>query len=194
MSEEVVLYRGDHEIQATLYGKSAQGVVLCPPHPEYGGSRDDLRLVTIAEELAKSDISALCFDYSVYTGGVEEVKDAVYVPEYLGKSLNSLALVGYSYGSVVASMAAARFPALKGLVLIAPLLKIEQLEYDPSPQCPKLIVYGTYDDFVVHGINELYTKTQGEKQKLSLETDHFYGGYEDPLTKATCDFLKKVMG
>jgi len=70
MSEELSFRRGSQEIYATLYGKFSRGVLLCPPHPEYGGSREDLRLVTVANELANSGISALCFDYSAYTGGI----------------------------------------------------------------------------------------------------------------------------
>jgi alpha/beta superfamily hydrolase len=149
--------------------------------------------VTIAKDLARSGIAALCIDYADYTGGPEEIKDAVYALEYLGKTASSAALIGYSYGSVVASNAAVLFSGLKGLVLIAPLLSIDRIKYDPTADCPKLIICGLHDSLIAGGIEELYAVSKGEKQKLSLDTDHFYGGFEETLAAAVRDFLKKVM-
>jgi len=44
------------KLYGTFYGgdkNSEVGVVLCPPHPLYGGSRNDFRLVKVAEKLAE---------------------------------------------------------------------------------------------------------------------------------------------
>jgi alpha/beta superfamily hydrolase len=120
MNKEFSFRRGSHEIYATLYGKSKQGVLPCPPHPELGGNWEDLRLVAIANELANSGMSALGFDYSAYTGGIEEVKDTLFTLEYMDKTMTSLGLSGYSYRAVVASHAASQFQNIKGLVLISP--------------------------------------------------------------------------
>ncbi len=69
MSEELVLRRERHRIPATLYGRSMECVLLCPPHPGMGGDRSDSRLVAMAEELAAAGMAALCIDYSDYSGG-----------------------------------------------------------------------------------------------------------------------------
>jgi Fe-S-cluster containining protein len=95
MIEELVLQRGSNKIRATLYGKSLRGILLCPPHPRYGGSRQDLRLVGIANELANSGVSALCLDYSAYTGGTEEIAQKLgmdterFLGEYVQKDSRS---------------------------------------------------------------------------------------------------------
>jgi alpha/beta superfamily hydrolase len=193
MMAELVLQRDDTRIYATVYGKSDRKVMLCPPHPGFGGSRQDSRLVTIAHELAGSGISALCFDYSAYTGGEVEVKDALYALEYLGKTARSLGLLGYSYGAVVASVAAAQFNRLNGLVLVSPPVKIDGLKTDTGSTCPKLVIYGLQDSLIIDGIEGLYDSLQGEKQRLSLDTDHFYAGCEAALAYAVVRFFQGVL-
>jgi alpha/beta superfamily hydrolase len=191
--EELALQRGDTKVYATLYGKSLRGVVLCPPHPSYGGSRNDLRLVAIAERLANSGISAMCIDYSAYTGGAEEIKDTLFVLSYMGETMTSIGLLGYSYGAVVASNVAAQFANVKGLVLISPLRKVNGLTIDLSSTCNKLIIYGLRDGFVIEDIDQLYTFAKGEKQRLSLDTDHFYSGYEEDIARAVLKFFSEVL-
>jgi len=158
----------------------------------YGGSRGDARLVTIAKELAKHDISALCIDYSSYTGGTGEVKDTLFALAYMEKKMSSLGLFGYSYGAVVASNVATKFHDVKGLALLSPLSKINGLEIDLSSDCPKLIIYGSYDPLVAKDIDELCYLAKGEKQRLPLDTDHFYVGYEKTVAEAVRKFFYKV--
>jgi uncharacterized protein len=193
MTEELSFQRDSHEIRATLYGKSSHGVLLCPPHPKYGGSREDARLVTVASELANSGISALCLDYSAYTGGIEEVQDVLFVLGSMSKTMPSLGLLGYSFGAVVASNAASQFQDLKGLVLISPLKKIDRLTFDLSSTCRKLFIYGVHDDFVAGDIDELYDSSKGKKQRLSLDTDHFFAGYEGVVAKTVCEFFQIIL-
>ena len=193
MIEEFVLPRGSNEICVTSYGKSATGVLLCPPHPMYGGSRQDSRLVAIAEELAESGICALCLDYSVYTGGTEEIKDTLFILEHMSKTMTSTGLLGYSYGAVVASNAAAQFQNLKGLVLVSPLRKINGMEIALSSTCKKLIIYGSCDALVTEDIDEIYDLSKGDKQRLGLDTDHFYCGYERDVARAVVEFFHEAL-
>jgi uncharacterized protein len=193
MSEEIVIRRDNQDIRATIYGHSSRGVVLCPPHPNYGGSREDSRLVAIAERLAAANIAALCFDYSAYTGGPEEIQDTLEVLELLRKTVTSAALLGYSYGAVVASIAAAKVLNLKGLVLISPVGKIDRIKMDLSSPVQKLFIYGVQDDFVSGGIEKLYADAKGEKQRVNFDTDHFFAGYEEALAEKVSEFLLKVL-
>lgn len=192
MTEELVLERGANQIRATLYGKFARGVLLCPPHPKYGGNRHDLRLVTIASELANSGIAALCLDYSAYTGGPEETKDAIFTLEHMKETMTSLGLLGYSYGAMVASNVAAQFQGLKGLALVSPLKRVNGSAIDVRSTCRKLIIYGLHDDLVAQDIEEIFNLSQGEKRKLSLDTDHFYFGYEKTLAQAAVEFFQEA--
>ena len=193
MIEEIVLSRGENKIRITCYGKSVRGILLCPPHPKYGGNRQDTRLVEIANELVNSDISALCFDYSAYTGGVEEIKDTLFTLKYMSETMTSLGLLGYSYGAVVASQAVAQAQYLKGLVLVSPLKKVNGMKIDLSSSCKKLIIYGSQDDIVNKDIDEIYDLSKGERQRLSFDTDHFYFGYERNIARAVVEFFHEVL-
>jgi len=190
--EELTLRRNSDEFHATLYGKSSYGVVLCPPHPMYGGSRSDSRLVAAANELASHDISALCIDYCFYAGGTGETEDTLVALRYLKEKTSSLGLLGYSYGAVIAANAAAEFHDIMGLVLLSPLKRVNSLEINLSSSCRKLIIYGACDPFVVEDIDELYLSSKGKKQRLCLDTDHFYFGYEKAVADATREFFCDV--
>jgi alpha/beta superfamily hydrolase len=155
----------------------------------YGGSRTDFRLVAIASELANHGISALSIDYCSYTGGTGEVEDALFALRHMEEMASSLGLLGYSYGAVVASNAATKFHGLQGLVLLSPLRRVNGLEIDLSSNCKKLIIYGSRDSFVVEDIDELYHLAEGEKQRLPLDTDHFYLGYERAVADAVRQFF-----
>jgi Predicted hydrolase of the alpha/beta superfamily len=152
--------------------------------------RRDSRLVAIANELADYDISALCIDYCSYTGGAGEVEDTLFALSYMEGRVSSLGLLGYSYGAVVASNAAAKFHNISGLVLVSPLKRINGLGIDLSSDCSKLIIYGARDSFVINDVDELYRLAEGEKRGLPLDTDHFYLGYERAVAEAVREFFK----
>lgn len=194
MEKEILIRRGAAVIQTTLYGESKAGVILCPPHPLYGGNRFDARLVRIATELATSNISALALDYHAYTGGGEEVKDVLAAIAYFEEKVGSLGLLGYSYGTAVASNAARESPTkIEGLALISPIKRIDNLELELGSDCPKFMAYGLNDSLVAGDFDELYLKARGKKERLALETDHFYYGFEDILAKKTTEFFARVL-
>ena len=86
MVQDMTIRRNGGEVNATIYiDDSSACVVMCPPHPLYGGSRHDYRLVKIAVELANRKISALCIDYTKYACGVEEVKDVLTAISYMSE-------------------------------------------------------------------------------------------------------------
>ena len=112
-------------LSATLYGNSSVGVVLCPPHPLFGGSRRDIRIVRVARELALHNISALCMDYGSYGKGAKEVENVLDAISWMRKKVNSLGLLGYSFGAVVASNAVAR-TEIDGFVAMSILRKVDE--------------------------------------------------------------------
>lgn len=173
-AQEVGFKSKGETLPATFYDNSSVGVVLCPPHPLYGGSRNDTRIVRIARELASHDISVLCIDYGSYGKGVKEVENVLDAASWMRKRARSLGLLGYSFGAVVASNAAAR-TEVKGFVAVSILRKVNGLEANLDFDCPKLFVHGKRDDVASYReFEDLYAKAKGRKEKLVLDTDHFY--------------------
>jgi alpha/beta superfamily hydrolase len=173
-AQEISFKSKGETLPATFYDNSSVGVVLCPPHPLYGGSRNDTRIVMIARELASHNISALCTDYGSYGKGVKEVENVLDAVSWMRKKVRSLGLLGYSFGAVVASNAAAR-TEVKGFVAMSLLKKINGLETNLDFGCPKLFVHGKLDYVASYPeFEDLYAKARGRKEKLVLDTDHFY--------------------
>lgn len=153
---------------------SSAGVVLCPPHPLYGGNRRDARIVRIAEELAKHKISSLCIDYGSYGRGITEVRNVLDAISFMQKKTKTVGLLGYSFGAVVASNAAAR-ANVDGFVAISILRKVNGLTAMFDFDCPKLFVHGKRDNMASYSdFERLYAETEGRKQKLVVDTDHFF--------------------
>uniref|UniRef100_A0A7C3UCD4 Alpha/beta hydrolase n=1 Tax=Geoglobus ahangari TaxID=113653 RepID=A0A7C3UCD4_9EURY len=176
-------------IRGTYTIKGEGSALLCPPHPLMGGSRFDIRLERICEGLHQIGYSTLRFDYKQpFRNGLGEVEDARIMLRYLKERHNFVAVIGYSFGSVVASNIADEADAV---VLISPLKKINKIELRDSKK-PKLIIYGTYDEIVsVKESREITEKLSPPKEVVELETDHFYTGTLDILTEKIVEFLKK---
>ncbi len=187
---------GLETLQATIYADTPVGVLLCPPHPLYGGSRADTRIVRVARELASHNISALCIDYGRYGGGVKEVQNVLDAVSFMKERVDSLGLLGYSFGAVVASNVAVH-AEVEGFVAISILKKVNNLEANLNVYCPKLFVHGRRDEVALYtDFERLYAEARGKKEKLVLDTDHFYmNNYPtiiDSVSKRIAKFFKSV--
>ncbi len=193
-----VTFEGREVLRGTLYGDSEVGVVLCPPHPLYGGNRNDTRLVRIAKELALHNMSALCIDYGSYGRGIKEVQDVLSAVSYMRKKVNSLGLGGYSFGAVVASNAAAKAAKIRGFVALSILKRVNGLEASLELVCPKLFIHGRRDEIAPYSeFERLYSKIGGKKEKLILDTDHLYlENYPEVIALAServCEFFSNLL-
>uniref|UniRef100_A0A7J2THB7 Alpha/beta hydrolase n=1 Tax=Archaeoglobus fulgidus TaxID=2234 RepID=A0A7J2THB7_ARCFL len=165
-------------------GKKA--VLLCPPHPLMGGNRFDARLVRIANELNKIGFSTLIFDYRGYREGIGEIEDAKTCIEFLKSRHSSVSILGYSFGSVVASNVA---DLCSSAIFISPLPSIGSISFRDS-KVPKLLIMAKRDQFVSLSESlDLFFRLSEPRDFVILDTDHFYFGKFDVLAKKVCDFL-----
>ena len=161
-------------LSATLYNDTSEAVILCPPHPLHGGNRKDPRLVRVARDLSSNGISAFCIDYGSFGGGVREVQNVLDAVSFMQKRVSHLGLLGYSFGSVVASNAAAQ-ARIGGFVALSILKKVNSLETRLDFDCPKLFVHGRLDNVAPYSLFEqLYAEAREPKEKLVLDAGHFY--------------------
>ncbi|MDY6964367.1 MAG: dienelactone hydrolase family protein [Halobacteriota archaeon] len=170
-------------------------MILCPPHPMFGGSRYDARLVHLAKELGRSGISALCIDYGKYGGGAREARDVMAAISHMKGEAKKLGVLGYSFGAVVSSNAVAQSPhKIDGYVAMSILKRIEKVSADLSSNCPKLMIHGRKDPLApFKDFESLFSDAKGEKEQFVLETDHFYGGVMDLVSERVCDFFRRVL-
>lgn len=174
-------------IRASYEVRGERGVLLCPPHPLMGGNRFDVRLERISSALNRAGFSTLRFDYrQPFRNGIGEIEDSRCMLLYLRERHDFVAVVGYSFGAVVASNIASEGDAL---VLISPLRRLHEIELKDS-DIPKLIIYASYDDIVsVEESREIAGMLSEPKKIVELETDHFYTGKMDVLSNEIVRFL-----
>src|SRR5215510_1471976 len=101
-------------------GERDRGVVLCHPHPLYGGSMLTPVILTVEAAFRAAGFTTLAFNFRGVGGsegthgeGRTEVEDVAGALVRLGAALEDPALVavaGYSFGSLVGGQAAAADP------------------------------------------------------------------------------------
>ena len=171
--------------------KGAGGVLLCPPHPGFGGTRHDARLVMTAEHLRARGITAWCLDYSGYHRGEREVAEALAALEELAPRVARIGLMGYSYGAVVASLAASQTPApLAALALLALPPGVDTMVSNVSAACPKLFVGGLGDDIAsAESLASLFNQAPEPKEKLIVDDGHFFEIHAAEVAARIGDFF-----
>lgn len=140
------------------------GLVLCHPHPLFGGSMDDSRIIAIQEAAVAKGFNTLRFNYrgvgksqGHFGQGIGEIQDTIAAVNYLRNRPythnSSIALLGYSFGGSM-SLAAAMDAAPAALVTISAPLRITDLESELVKDairyvpCPTYVVHGQDDDAV----------------------------------------------
>ncbi|MGH7393694.1 MAG: alpha/beta hydrolase [Candidatus Rokuibacteriota bacterium] len=109
------------------------GIVICHPHPLYGGDMDNPVVVRVQEVCGALGLATLRFNFrgagrstGTHDGGRAEQRDVQAALGHLAAAIGGapLAVAGYSFGAVVAAQVAARQGNLGGLALVAPPLGV----------------------------------------------------------------------
>ena len=107
---------GDFALEAEASLRpNAPGVVVCHPHPAFGGRMDTPLVVALDDALAAAGLSTVRFNFrglggsgGVATGGLAEHADVCAATAWLrAQGAPRVALVGYSFGALMATRAAA---------------------------------------------------------------------------------------
>jgi uncharacterized protein len=132
------------------------GVVICHPHPLYGGDMDNPVVVRVQEVCAGLGLATLRFNFrgvggsgGAHAGGVGEQDDARAALEALARAMGGAptAIAGYSFGARIAAMVACGDPRIGGLALIAPPLGMYDFACVEGVRAPTLMVAGTDDSY-----------------------------------------------
>jgi uncharacterized protein len=114
-------------LEGALDGDGARAVVVCHPHPAFGGRLDTPLVAALAEALARAGLRALRFNFRGVggsggspSGGLVEERDVAAAARFLLDSgATGIAVAGYSFGALMALKAVGR-----GLVASRRLLAI----------------------------------------------------------------------
>jgi alpha/beta superfamily hydrolase len=134
------------------------GVVLCHPHPLFGGTMDNKVVQTLARAFLQLGYRTARFNFrgigasgGAWDEGRGEIDDALAVAAHARAQLSGLPLAvgGFSFGGYVAAHLADRLAAsapIERLVLVGPATSRFQLPATVAPDT--VVVHGEADDVV----------------------------------------------
>ncbi len=202
MSIERVTIESDQNIEGMLRRQSRKaGVVICHPHPLYGGNMYNNVVSAIEDGYAAQGFTTLIFNFrgvgdskGEYDEGDGEVRDATAAYGVLKEHLDNdahITLAGYSFGAWVISRSALEIDRFDSLFLVSFPCLIYKYEYLKKFNKEIIIVGGTYDD--IAPMDDLYDLYKGlttlDKHLKVIDTTHFYAGKETELI----DFIKETI-
>ena len=181
-------------------------VILCHPHPRYGGNMFDTLINRISTDLLNSGIATLRFNQrgvGMSSGepgdGTEELTDTQAVvnlttinPKIDGSRLG---IVGYSFGAWMAMESSLKSNSIKSLVSIAcPQNKFAQYGTVQITQ-PKLLILGDRDhDFTIGQFRFLSNRmSEPKRTEIITGADHFFRNHAELVAKLTCEFIKETL-
>jgi hypothetical protein len=198
-------------------GNPTRAVLVCSPHPNFGGDMENNVVAALAERFSAEAIT-LRFDYrgvgasridlppglSVfdYWENVEQTLDYAEPLADTAAAVNALSLasrglpmiaVGYSFGAVMATRLAVQNPSIIAMAGISPPLKRVGFEHLTDCRKPCLLVSGQ-DDFV-YDAQAAKKLVEAAGRNLSLErpvADHFFVGLEAELANRVADFVHRA--
>ena len=180
-------------------------VVVCHPHPLYGGNMFNNVVHAVCENLGGKGLGWMKFNFrgvgtsgGKYSDGIGEQNDARAAISFGEKQaridLEKIGVCGYSFGSTVAFAAAAKDPRVKAVAGISPFLQPPELLDHCSR--PKLFVTGAHDEFVdPQSLEELVKKLPDPKELVLFpRADHFWSEDQEAMSEKVGQFFKKSLG
>lgn len=202
MSIERVTIESDQGVEGLLRRQSRKaGVVVCHPHPLYGGNMYNNVVSAIEDGYAAQGFTTLIFNFrgvgdskGEYDEGDGEVRDATAAYGVLKEHLDNdahITLAGYSFGAWVISRSALEIDRFDSLFLVSFPCLIYKYEHLKGFSKEIIIVGGTYDDIApMDDLYDLYKNlTTLDKHLKVIDTTHFYAGKEMELI----DFIKETV-
>jgi len=190
------------EARLALPASEPAGVVICHPHPLYGGDMENPVVVRVQEVCAGLGLATLRFNFrgvgassGVHAGGVGEQDDASAALDTLTKAIRGgvLAIAGYSFGARIAAQVGGRDGRIGGMALIAPPLAMYDFELLEDKHVPTLVVVGTQDQYCPHDDFARFTAARPWVTATTVEgADHFFFGKLFPLSKAVAAWARRL--
>ena len=172
---------------------SPHGMILCHPHPLYGGTMLDGVLESTCHVAKTLGISTVRFNFrgvgasaGEYDNGQGEINDLAAIVEAFRPNFDAFCLAGYSFGARIALDYTASNPLKGSLLLFAPPTQATF----PNIENETHTVVGDQDTISSHDVLENWTR-QSIARTLHVidDADHFLAGFGRELQDVVTDVL-----
>jgi uncharacterized protein len=194
-------------LEGMFYGMSSShrrpAVVLCHPHPQFGGSMHNNVIEYLCQTLAEAGLLAFKFNFRGVEGSqgcfdegrgeTRDVQSAVdFVLNWPQTDPRSIYLIGYSAGAAWGLKAACENEQMSALVGISPPLEMFNFGFLETCSKSTFLISGSLDSFSPSSrLEHLEAKHPGFIHcEILSGADHFWSGYETVLANRVTDFLK----
>jgi alpha/beta superfamily hydrolase len=181
-------------------------VIVCHPHPLYGGSMDNNVVCSLSETLTQASLASFRFNFRGVGGsqgefgqGIgeqEDVEAAVYFMSTVKEvDCKRIGLAGYSAGAGFALPIGFKDDRITALAAISPPLPMFDFDFLKNCPKPKLFISGSRDDLIpLNQFLEFCQNLPEPKECESIEdADHFWWGYETLLAAKVTAFFTRVL-
>lgn len=187
-------------------GDQNRCVVLCHPHPRYGGSMLTPVIMQVEQVFHEAGYTTLAFNFRGVGGsegmsgdGRAEIADVRGALDFLADTLGSQpawqAVAGYSFGSVVGGRVAAEEPRVSFYLGVAPPLSLEDFSFLRGASGRIALIGGSRDEFGNPlKLNALAAALPRPPWVRVLDTDHFFADALETLAEACRDAIAWAEG
>ena len=181
-------------------------VIVCHPHPLYGGSMDNNVVYSLSKALTQVSLASFKFNFRGVGGsqgeigqGIGEWGDVEAAISFIStvKDIDSkrIGLAGYSAGAGFALPIGFKDNRIMALAAISPPLSMFDFSFLKSCPKPKLLISGSRDNFIHADQFIQFCRNLPEpKEYENIEgADHFWWGYESSLAARVTAFFIKVL-
>jgi len=181
-------------------------VLICHPHPQYGGNMYNNVVSGVFNKLINNNISCLRFNFrgvgksnGNHSGGSGELSDIKACIDFLinQKKHERIVICGYSYGAAIGCSAINYSDRIIGYISISFPWDFMGSKYRELSQSnkPKLFIQGNQDTVALYErFEENLTYYFDPKISMIIDgADHFYWGYEEQVNNEVIHFYESLV-
>lgn len=189
------------QVRPLWQANSEKVVIICHPHPLFGGTMDNKVVTTMARFFRNQGISVITFNFrgvgessGQHDHGVGEIDDFFTVLQWARAEhgLRQLYIAGFSFGAYIAAAAASRInrheapAALDDVMLLKTFLVAPAVQNNPMQdlqlKADTLVVIGRDDDIVPPEEMIAWSKALSLDIKIVENCGHFFHGHLPELS------------
>jgi alpha/beta superfamily hydrolase len=178
-------------------------IIICHPHPLFGGDMHNTVVVALARVAAMWSFTSLRFNFrgvgestGTFGGGISERKDVRGAIDFIAERRKPtvILLAGYSFGAIVCLPVGADDERIRGIIGVAPPLEMFDFGFLRDCPKPKLFVCGDRDDICPSSKMEEFFQALPDPKWLRVlpGIDHFFYGKRGLLEGAIGGFLERM--
>ena len=200
---------GDLSLEGVLHipegDQPFPGVIVCHPHPQYGGSMDNNVVNAICAYITARSFVSFKFNFrgvggsqGTFGNGIGEQEDAdsaiSFVAEQKEIDPGRLGIAGYSAGSAWGFNAGCRNERIKVLSAVSPPLSMFDNKCLQSCLKPKMVICGTTDQIIPLKPFLKFCESLPEPKECQTikGADHSWWGYEQPMAETVAGFFDRA--